>query len=767
MTDLDEMELTNQEGQVITFYSFKGGVGRSMALANVAFLAALNGQRVLVMDWDLEAPGLAYYFRGLLEGIDAKNLRDTPGVLNILWEWCSSVKEVRTNEQVEQWMQGYVNGASFQSNVRSLVPNEIVTLNGGALDFIGAGSRSISTPELLPYEEALAKFSWPKFFTDEFGGMLLKHLRSWAKSNYDLILLDSRTGLADVAGICTMQLPDTVVLAFILNRQNIDGVTKVAAAIRSKRNDDVMLRALPMRVSRHDTPEESDARARATSEFIRVGGFSSDSINEDFKVLSVGAADNVPFYETLAPFAAIDPSLDVLTLNYLRLATQLTGKTLLIPELDVEFIESVRRRLQPKHATAEYILKLKLVEPIRAMAELERLLSSAIDTEIDGNGLDDEYINTLVDTAFGAATQAEDYVQALNLYALTLDLLRFLSISYPNKWDQTLASALERHIDEVGFLFEHEDLLSLLEELDSLLSNISTIAARLKRIRFRRRAGRIFFSKGNPDDAAQTIGETLSQIKEIRNERINLSIDQNDDLLAADADVAILRGDINRSKGMGKEAYEDYRYGLYLLTHVDSSKGELIQLKFDLHCRLADLCLEMNSNLEATQHSLQATRSIGTNINALIINFIQLANAVLVSPDQTESVLEFCENVFFKADRQSKTILTNYFGRQLRLATNFLYTLERLSQSIADTKNLRSDPVRRQIGEVTEQAVRNLFRRKQTIGDRQIDEISRLTLQILKNISTEGNHPAALLDLIETFGIQKRLQKTDRTSGKE
>ena len=47
---------------VVTFYSFKGGVGRSMALANVAELLAGYGYRVIVCDWDLEAPGLERYF---------------------------------------------------------------------------------------------------------------------------------------------------------------------------------------------------------------------------------------------------------------------------------------------------------------------------------------------------------------------------------------------------------------------------------------------------------------------------------------------------------------------------------------------------------------------------------------------------------------------------------------------------------------------------------------------------------------------------------
>ena len=41
-----------------TFYSFKGGVGRTMALANVAVHLARRGRRVLLVDFDLEAPGL-------------------------------------------------------------------------------------------------------------------------------------------------------------------------------------------------------------------------------------------------------------------------------------------------------------------------------------------------------------------------------------------------------------------------------------------------------------------------------------------------------------------------------------------------------------------------------------------------------------------------------------------------------------------------------------------------------------------------------------
>jgi NUBPL iron-transfer P-loop NTPase len=67
--------------EVITFYSYKGGTGRSMLLANVAWLLASTGCKVLLMDWDLEAPGLHRYFKPFL-GEDTE-LRSQKGIM----EW--------------------------------------------------------------------------------------------------------------------------------------------------------------------------------------------------------------------------------------------------------------------------------------------------------------------------------------------------------------------------------------------------------------------------------------------------------------------------------------------------------------------------------------------------------------------------------------------------------------------------------------------------------------------------------------------------------
>lgn len=82
------MNVTRPDRRVVTFYSFKGGVGRSMALANVAFrLADRNDLDVIVVDWDLEAPpgctgSSAYPMRSQLPQI-ASSSTSSPGVMQL------------------------------------------------------------------------------------------------------------------------------------------------------------------------------------------------------------------------------------------------------------------------------------------------------------------------------------------------------------------------------------------------------------------------------------------------------------------------------------------------------------------------------------------------------------------------------------------------------------------------------------------------------------------------------------------------------------
>src|SRR5580704_3095792 len=74
--------------EVITFYSYTGGVGRSMALANVACLLARRCEPergVLMVDWDLESPSLHHYFHDKVGTWSARgnDLEGQPGLLDL------------------------------------------------------------------------------------------------------------------------------------------------------------------------------------------------------------------------------------------------------------------------------------------------------------------------------------------------------------------------------------------------------------------------------------------------------------------------------------------------------------------------------------------------------------------------------------------------------------------------------------------------------------------------------------------------------------
>ena len=85
------------EGKIVTFYSFKGGTGRTMALANVAWILASNGKKVLVVDWDLDSPGLHKYFHPFL---DREKITVTPGVIELIsdYAWAATSAEDRPGD---------------------------------------------------------------------------------------------------------------------------------------------------------------------------------------------------------------------------------------------------------------------------------------------------------------------------------------------------------------------------------------------------------------------------------------------------------------------------------------------------------------------------------------------------------------------------------------------------------------------------------------------------------------------------------------------
>ncbi len=188
---------------VITYYSFKGGVGRTMALVNTAVELAQSGRRVLIVDFDLEAPGI--------DAVDLPKPKDpTPGVVEYVTEY-------------------------LQTNVAPDVNNFVyeaigVPKRGGKLWIMPAGKLDDS------YGVRLSEIRWRDLYSKHDGYLMFEDLKAQWKDSFDpdYVLIDSRTGHTDVGGICTRHLPDAVVLLFFPNQQNLRGLKKVVQDVRAE-----------------------------------------------------------------------------------------------------------------------------------------------------------------------------------------------------------------------------------------------------------------------------------------------------------------------------------------------------------------------------------------------------------------------------------------------------------------------------------------------------------------------------------------------------
>jgi cellulose biosynthesis protein BcsQ len=249
---------SNSRGQIITFYSYKGGTGRSMALANIACILAERqsaeaGKGVLMIDWDLEAPGLHRFFRNRLTtiklGIErierGDSLDSKPGLIDLFYELDKRTdyhnykgkEEQRGNADGqplsgEQLARATINDVNLQQYVLG------TTVKG--LSLLKAGCFRSQDPN--EYSERVNKFNWEALYKKS--PHLIRLLAETLAQNYAYVLIDSRTGVTDISGICTMLLPEKLVVVFTPNLQSLKGGLDLIRRATDYRKESADLRPL-------------------------------------------------------------------------------------------------------------------------------------------------------------------------------------------------------------------------------------------------------------------------------------------------------------------------------------------------------------------------------------------------------------------------------------------------------------------------------------------------------------------------------------------
>ena len=179
---------------VVTFYSLRGGVGRSTALAYVARILARDN-RVLCVDMDLEAPGLAALFRA------EEQVNQTQGVVPLL--------------------------VQIDLGGRPELDEHLVKVDPASdLYLLPAGLPSAD------YARQLAQIDPVSYYQEETNPLreLMALIRS-SRLDFDVILLDSRTGISPLAAPLLFDLADLAVVTFFPHPQSFRGTRELVRAL--------------------------------------------------------------------------------------------------------------------------------------------------------------------------------------------------------------------------------------------------------------------------------------------------------------------------------------------------------------------------------------------------------------------------------------------------------------------------------------------------------------------------------------------------------
>lgn len=203
-----EDTLNGRRPKVVSFYSFKGGMGRTTALAAVALLMVRQGKNVIMVDTDIEAPGLSTLF------LDDEAIQN--GVLDYLIEHpLDSGRDIRD----------YVQDVTDPALLREMDGN-LYLLPAGKVD--------------SNYLQKLGRID----YQDHCEGALRQSISQMLVDiadcyPVDYILIDARAGFHDMGGIAAAQIPHGTVLFGNHSRQSWDGLTQVLRTIAEGHADDM------------------------------------------------------------------------------------------------------------------------------------------------------------------------------------------------------------------------------------------------------------------------------------------------------------------------------------------------------------------------------------------------------------------------------------------------------------------------------------------------------------------------------------------------
>ncbi len=328
--------------KTITFYSYKGGTGRSLAVANAArYLARLNF-KVVALDFDLEAPGLHYKFS---TSEDGKPIAVQTGIVDYLHEFI-------------------MEGSVPLSLEKFVITIDVPGTDQPLLRLIAAGCGPSSG-----YWEKLSRINWHELFyaPDAKGVQLFLDLKQRIADELqpDFLLIDSRTGITEMGGVAATLLADRVICLVVPTLENMEGARVVLRSLKRTRREmggeDIELMLALSRVPEMKNAEEESIITERIQSFFNEEQANLEDTLSCKNIYTLHSETALELREVLRVGGDISPDESILLRDYLRLFATMVPRELMLSQVDA-LVDQAKIRLW--------------VDPEGAIREMEELAES-------------------------------------------------------------------------------------------------------------------------------------------------------------------------------------------------------------------------------------------------------------------------------------------------------------------------------------------------------------------------------------------------------
>jgi MinD-like ATPase involved in chromosome partitioning or flagellar assembly len=298
--------------KTITFYSYKGGTGRSLAVANAARYLARLGFKVVALDFDLEAPGLHYKF--------STNPDGTP---------------LAVEAGVVDYLSSFVFDGQVSRPLKEFALDVSVPGTDKPVKLIPAGRVPSSD-----YWSKLSRINWHELFYPKGakGVQVFLELKNRILDELepDFLLVDSRTGITEMGGVATTLFADRVICFVLPPMENLEGARAVLRSLKRTRREsetgDLEIMVALSRLPGMKGEDEGEIADRIRSVMNEEAEDLKDTLScREVFVLHSEAALQVR--EALRVGSGVSPDESILLRDYLRLFASVVPWELIEPQL--------------------------------------------------------------------------------------------------------------------------------------------------------------------------------------------------------------------------------------------------------------------------------------------------------------------------------------------------------------------------------------------------------------------------------------------------